>query len=111
MAIYAFMDISTGHLTAEDVALLDGAELPFDVMRYDYGWVVSTAKLIAGPLRDGSVRDLNGSGLSPQFIAAAELAGERNCWLLRFDADADLDPDLPVGGYGMDADELAAPSP
>ncbi|WP_182084304.1 hypothetical protein [Aureimonas sp. ME7] len=111
MAIYEFMDISTGHLTTDDVALLDEGELPFDVMSYDYGWVVSTAKLIAGPLREDSARDLSRSGLSPEFIAAAKVAGERNCWLLRFDMDADLDPDLPVGGYGMDPDELAPPSP
>ncbi|KQQ79645.1 hypothetical protein [Aureimonas sp. Leaf324] len=48
MAIYAFMDVSTVHLTAKDVALLNGADLPFDVMTYEYGWVVSTAKLMPG---------------------------------------------------------------
>lgn len=38
-------------------------------------------------------------------MAAARLAGQHNCWLLRFDMDADFDPDLPVGGYGMDPKE------
>lgn len=109
MAIYEFMDVSTGHLTMEDVPLLNGADLPFDVMTYEYGWVVSTAKLMPGPYRDSSIEDLRRSGLSSEFMAAAELAGQRNCWLLRFDADADFDSDLPVGGYGVGPDHIALP--
>lgn len=108
MAIYNFMDISTGHLTDDDVALLNVEGLPFTVMAFEHGWVVSTASLMSDDLVDDAVERLSAAGLSPEFIEIARTSGQRGCWLLRFDADADLDPDLPVGGYGLDADEPPA---
>jgi hypothetical protein len=105
VAIYNFMDISTGHLTDGDVALLNEEDLPFTVMTYEYGWIVSTSLLMSADLVEEAVKELSAAGLSPEFIAAARTAGERGCWLLRFDADADLEGDLPIGGYGLDPDE------
>ena len=70
--------------------------------------IVSTASLMSDDLVDDAVERLSAAGLSPEFIEIARTSGQRGCWLLRFDADADLDPDLPVGGYGLDADEPPA---
>jgi hypothetical protein len=109
MAIYNFMDISTGHLTDDDVALLNEEDLPFTVMAYEYGWIVSTADLMSADLVDDAIEKLSAAGLSPEFIEIARISGQRGCWLLRFDADADLEDDLPIGGYGFDPDELPAP--
>jgi hypothetical protein len=106
MAILNFMDISTGHLTDGDVALLNEEELPFDVMAYEYGWIVSTTRLMSPELVEEAIEEMSAAGLSRAFITAARTAGERGCWLLRFEAEADLEEDLPIGGYGLDPDEL-----
>jgi hypothetical protein len=110
MAIYNFMDISTGHLTDGDVELLNQEDLPFNVMTYEYGWIVSTTSLMSVESADESIKEMSAAGLSKEFIEAARTAGQRGCWLLRFDADADLEEGLPIGGYGLDPDELPSAS-
>ena len=109
VAVYNFMDISTGHLTAGDVELLNDETMPFTVMAYEYGWIVSTSSLMSPDLVDETIKELTAADLSQEFVEAARTAGERGCWLLRFDADADLELDLPIGGYGLDPDELPSP--
>lgn len=106
MAIYNFMDISTGHLTPGDVELLDDETLPFAIVKYEYGWIVSTSEMMSADLVDEATERLSASGFSREFIELARTSGARGCWLLRFDADADLEEDLPIGGYGFEPDEL-----
>ena len=78
-------------------------------MVYEYGWIISTSGLMSADFVDDAVAELAESGFSPEFIQLARTAGERGCWFLRFDADADLELDLPIGGYGLDPDELPYP--
>ncbi|WAJ29444.1 hypothetical protein [Antarcticirhabdus aurantiaca] len=116
MTILSFKDISTGHLTDGDAAILDGADHPVTVIPYEHGWIVSTASLASEDVRDETLARLRRFGFSEPFLAAATAAGGSGCWLLRFDADADIDPDLPIGGYGGveespgDPDSATAPS-
>ncbi|MEX6509193.1 hypothetical protein [Jiella sp. M17.18] len=101
MNILRFLDISTAHLTNGDVELLDsGDDLPIDNMAYEHGWIVSTATLMDEETRDEVATELRTAGFSEAFIAAAIAAGRNECWLLRFEADADVEESLPVGGYG-----------
>ncbi|WP_156385361.1 hypothetical protein, partial [Aureimonas sp. Leaf460] len=76
MAIYNFMDISTGHLTDGDVELLNQEELPFNVMTYEYGWIVSTTSLMSVESADESIKEMSAAGLSKEFIEAARTAGD-----------------------------------
>ncbi|MCQ8782911.1 DUF5983 family protein [Mangrovibrevibacter kandeliae] len=99
MNILPFLDIAAAHLTDGDVELLDsGKDLPIDTMAYEYGWIVSTARLMDEETRDEVVTELRTAGFSEAFIAAAIAAGSNACWLLRFDVDADIEESLPVGG-------------
>lgn len=101
MTILKFKDLSTSHLTDGDVDLLDNTDLPVTVMKYEYGWVVSTASLVSEEFREEYIERFLDHGMSEEFIAAAVEAARNDCWLLRFDADADPDDNLPQGGYGV----------
>ncbi len=106
MAVLNFMDVSTGHLTQDDVDLLEAGALPVEVMAYEYGWIISTAGFMGTDSVEENAAKLGACGLSDTFVEVARAAGARDCWILRFDADADLDPDLPIGGYGLEAENV-----
>jgi hypothetical protein len=107
MSVRTFLDLSTAHLTNGDVELIEAEAMPMTCMTYEYGWIVSTASLIDAEDREEYVADLREAGFSETFITLAVHAGKMGAWLLRFDCDEDIDPLLPVGGYGIDGyDEL-----
>ncbi|WP_457090583.1 DUF5983 family protein [Microvirga sp. P5_D2] len=101
MALRTFLDLSTAHLTYEDVELIEAEALPMACMTNDYGWIVSTATLIDEQGREERVAKLREIGFSDIFITLAVHAAKMGAWLLRFDCDEAIDPMLPVGGYGM----------
>ena len=101
MSLPTFLDLSTAHLTHGDVELIEAEAMPMTCMTYEYGWVVSTAPLIDEEEREEKVADLREVGFSEAFISLAVHAGKMGAWLLRFDCDEDIDPMLPVGGYGI----------
>jgi hypothetical protein len=101
MSLRTFLDLSTAHLTYEDVELIEAGAMPMTCMTYEFGWVVSTAPLIDEEEREDKVADLHEAGFSETFITLAVHAGKMGTWLLRFDCDEAIDPMLPVGGYGM----------
>jgi hypothetical protein len=101
MSLRTFLDLSTAHLTYEDVELIEAEAVPMTCMTYEYGWIVSTAPLIDEEEREQKVADLREVGFSETFITLAVHAGKMGAWLLRFDCDEHIDPMLPVGGYGM----------
>ncbi|WAJ28851.1 hypothetical protein [Antarcticirhabdus aurantiaca] len=109
MTVRKFMDVSTGHLTRDDVELLQAGALPIEVLAYEYGWIISTAGLMGIDGVEENAAKLSASGLSGTFIEVARAAGARDCWILRFDADADLDLELPIGGYGLDVEDASHP--
>lgn len=67
-------------------------------MKYATGWIVSTAPLIRLAAREDYVSQFRGHGMSEAFIGSARKAAENDCWLLRFEVDADIDADLEMGG-------------
>ena len=101
MSLRTFLDLSTAHLTYEDVELIEAEAMPMTCMTYEHGWIVSTAPLIDEEEREDKVADLREVGFSETFITLAIHAGKMGAWLLRFDCDESIDPMLPVGGYGM----------
>jgi hypothetical protein len=102
MSLRTFLDLSTAHLTHEDVELIQAEAVPMTCMTYEYGWIISTAPLIDEEEREQKVADLHEAGFSEEFITLAVHAGKMGAWLMRFDCDEEIDPMLPVGGYGMD---------
>ena len=101
MSLRTFLDLSTAHLTYVDVELIEAEAVPMTCMTYDYGWIISTASLIDAVEREQRVAQLREIGFSEEFIALAVHAGKMGSWLLRFDSSEEINPMLPVGGYGM----------
>lgn len=76
MAVLNFLDIAAAHLTDLDVELLDAGDLPTDSMKYETGWIVSTAPLMDVSVREGYVERFREHGMSEAFVGAARKAAE-----------------------------------
>lgn len=84
--IYNYLDISTGHLSPDDVKSLDNdaectSSSPCDptliVFKYDEGWFVVV------PSDDGEFKE----AYSDQLALILKEARENDCCFVRFDAD------------------------
>jgi hypothetical protein len=106
-----FLDVSTAHLTPEDLQLLnDHKELLEDgitsltgtsIIHYDMGYIVSTMSLTPGleqDIIDAKIEDMKRDGFSDEFIALARYGASEGGLLLRFDADAPTLEAFPVFG-------------
>lgn len=89
LLIRSFLDLSTAHLQPGDRQLLDHSADPacrdgLAVMTGTYGWLVHAAE------------DRNCEELSDALWAIFEKARSLGCDYVMLDADAPIDPDLPV---------------
>ena len=107
MAVKTFLDLSTAHLTADDVTLLEREDVPVRVLTYPEGFLVSTGDFYDADFRTPAILELRASKFSETFIALVMHGMKLGAWYVRFDADEDIDPRLPVGRYGMD--KVASP--
>lgn len=90
-----FADISTGHLTAHDDAILRGhAEHHNGLLVYAYpgGYFI----VVISDDRDEQIRIIRESGLSTAFESIYRAAIDQDIRLLRFDRDGDHQPDYPT---------------
>ena len=94
LVIYNYADVSTGHISKEDVDLLNSSDYPGVVFDYEYGWWVHVY-LDASEFEE-SIGRLVAAGLSEGFIAIQRQACAQGCWFIRLDADAEIYPDLPM---------------
>jgi hypothetical protein len=102
MAVKTFLDLSTAHLTANDVTLLEREVTPIRVLTYPEGFLVPTGALYDADFRTPAVLELRALKFSETFIALLMHGVKLGAWYVRFDADEDIDSGLPVGRYGMD---------
>lgn len=99
--IQTFLDVSTAHLTPEDIQLLEHhKELLEDgissltgtsIIHYDMGYIISTMSLTPGldqDIIDAKIEGMKSDGFSDEFIALAKYGAAEGGLLLRFDADA-----------------------
>ena len=86
MAIYKYLDSSTGHLTASDAKAL-AANLPdfTTFAKYEYGYFIGVPQnpsFLFPEIR-------NTWGLSQAFCKLLHYAWEQGCLVIRLDCDAD----------------------
>jgi hypothetical protein len=105
MAVKTFLDLSTAHLTANDVILLEREVTPMRVLTYPEGFLIPTGSFHDADFRTPAVLELRALKFSETFIALMMHGMKLGAWYVRFDADEDIDPELPVGRYGMDEKE------
>lgn len=86
MAIYKYLDASTGHITKEDNALLQQTSTSEEIpgcyaYPYDCGYFISVYP--DSPTEE----EKKESGLSENFFKIVEHARKNNCFILRLDAE------------------------
>ena len=86
MAIYKYLDASTGHITKEDNALLRQTSTSEDipgcyVYPYDCGYFIAVYPDVP------TEEEKNKSGLSENFFMVVNHARKNGCFLLRLDVD------------------------
>ena len=105
MAVYRFVDISTAHVTPEDMELLENQK-SLGVVAYNYpeGVFVYVPPKDDLPTTLGAAQE---SGLSDSFCKALTYASSQGAYLLRLDADGDMidDPQLDIHDWGSSRDE------
>ena len=90
MLIRKFLDLSTAHLRPNDCRLLDrsadpnGCSALAAVMKSDYGWFVYVAE------------ERSSADISDELWEIFQQARTQGCDYVMFDADAPIDPELPV---------------
>ena len=103
MAIYKYMDLSTGHITHQDIRNLNtlvhyAATLHINasyyprVVEHEYGHLIQISA------DDGTFHDeierMRKANFSSAIIDALIYARQNECTWIKFDADGDRDPNL-----------------
>jgi hypothetical protein len=92
------LDISTGHLTKKDAAILtqaaggDSQASVFRVCSHEYGWIVF--------VMDETPEHQN--EFSDEFLAIIKIAQSEKCILINFDRDAEIERSLPSFDWSPD---------
>lgn len=98
MAIFKYLDLSTAHLSAEtkgDLDLIDGVNntTGLTVAKYDYGYFVSVPESVEAV---DAPRLVTKQMLQADLREVLKFAVMIGCYVVRFDADAEVIDGLPV---------------
>lgn len=81
-----FLDISTGHVTQEDMVRLEKPESGLTVYPFEYGnWV----HVSQDHPSDITPKALKALGYSEGFVKVYLAARKAGCWFIKFDQDGD----------------------
>ena len=96
IALSKYLDVSTGHITAEDGIRINNPKAPYHIGELDagIGSLFYVPALDVCP-DDEIIRALSIFGFSPAFANIFLLARSKGARMIRFDADGD-DHDLPT---------------
>lgn len=101
MPIQTILDLSTGHLPKKDRDLLSRYQTPNSskmaliAYPYEYGCTVSTSGMLDSAAdRADRIDAMRREGFSEYFVAIMVKAAENGAVMVRFDADAEYEPDL-----------------
>jgi hypothetical protein len=103
MPMQKLLDLSTAHITSKDARLLEAYRADrkpsgkaLVAYPFEYGWTVSTTGMLDGAAdRADRLTAIRNEGFSEHFIRVLNHAADQDAVLVRFDADADFEPDLP----------------
>lgn len=101
--VKTLLDVSTAHLRPSDMEALDAIAAiegdqprPLRVYGDEYGWYVSVGALRGGDDGEAAVQRSRAAGLSTTFLNLMFHARSLGVEVVRFDAEADLEPGFPV---------------
>ena len=92
MSVRNYLDLTTGHITENDNALLYNGHTSLSFTEYEYGYYIPVPDMDDAD----KVRTLSDEGFSSAFIRLLSYAAGKDCSLINLDRDGHIADELPL---------------